>query len=52
MYTVCLYIVFYTRRNFTGPQRAIDLRGSSIKNVTKGGINSPPFEIDEDSHSK
>ncbi|KAI1307248.1 Protein unc-80 -like protein [Halotydeus destructor] len=37
-------------RNFTGPQRAIDLRGSSMKNVTKG-INSPPFEIDEDSHS-
>ena len=37
-------------RNFSGPQRAIDLRGSSMKN-TKGQM-SPPIEIDDDSHSK
>ena len=34
-------------RNFSGPQRAIDLRGSSVRHVT-----SPPVEIDEDSHSR
>lgn len=39
-------------RNFTGPQRTIDLRGSSMKTVTKQGVNSPPIEIDDDSHSK
>ncbi|RWS30612.1 protein unc-80-like protein [Leptotrombidium deliense] len=38
-------------RNFTGPQRAIDLRSSSIKNASKGAC-SPPYEIDDDSHSK
>ncbi|XP_023210931.1 protein unc-80 homolog [Centruroides sculpturatus] len=38
-------------RNYTGPQRMIDLRGSSIKNASKGAC-SPPFEIDDDSHSK
>ncbi|RWS14513.1 protein unc-80-like protein [Dinothrombium tinctorium] len=37
-------------RNFTGPQRAIDLRSSSIKNASKGAC-SPPYEIDDDSHS-
>ncbi|XP_074595949.1 unc80, NALCN channel complex subunit [Brevipalpus obovatus] len=37
-------------RNFAGPQRAIDLRGSSIKNASRGAY-SPPIEIDEDSHS-
>ncbi|XP_022249198.1 protein unc-80 homolog isoform X2 [Limulus polyphemus] len=37
-------------RNYTGPHRAIDLRGSSIKNASKGAC-SPPFEVDEDSHS-
>lgn len=39
-------------RNFTGPQRTIDLRGSSMKTVTKQGLTSPPIEIDDDSHSK
>ena len=39
-------------RNFTGPQRAIDLRSSSIKNASKGAYYSPILEVDEDSHSK
>ena len=39
-------------RNFTGPQRTIDLRGSSVKTATKQGVNSPQIEIDDDSHSK
>ncbi|XP_054724860.1 protein unc-80 homolog [Uloborus diversus] len=38
-------------RNYSGPQRTIDLRGSSIKNMSRGAC-SPPYEIDDDSHSK
>ncbi|EEC09386.1 hypothetical protein IscW_ISCW007182, partial [Ixodes scapularis] len=34
-------------RNYTGPQKAIDLRGSSIKNASRGAC-SPPFEVEED----
>ncbi|KAG8197196.1 hypothetical protein JTE90_011351 [Oedothorax gibbosus] len=38
-------------RNYTGPQRTAELRGSSIKNMSRGAC-SPPYEIDDDSHSK
>ncbi|XP_055936881.1 protein unc-80 homolog isoform X2 [Argiope bruennichi] len=38
-------------RNYTGPQRTTDLRGSSIKNMSRGAC-SPPYEVDDDSHSK
>ncbi|XP_064455968.1 protein unc-80 homolog isoform X2 [Ornithodoros turicata] len=38
-------------RNYTGPQKAIDLRGSSIKNATRGAC-SPPYEIEEDLPSR
>lgn len=46
-----LNIKFYACRNYSGQQRAIDLRGSSIKNVSRGAY-SPPYEVDDDSHSK
>ncbi|XP_050045385.1 protein unc-80 homolog [Dermacentor andersoni] len=38
-------------RNYTGPQKAIDLRGSSIKNASRGAC-SPPFEVEEDLPSR
>ncbi|XP_042902932.1 protein unc-80 homolog [Parasteatoda tepidariorum] len=38
-------------RNYTGPQRTTDLRGSSIKNMSRGAY-SPPYEVDDDSQSK
>ena len=50
-YGLLLFECLLNYRNFTGPQRAIDLRGSSIKNASKGAY-SPPNEIDDDSHSK
>lgn len=53
--SVCMRTLLYNAealtRNFSGPQRAIDLRGSSIKNASKGAP-SPPVDIDDDSHSK
>lgn len=38
-------------RNYSGPQRTIDLRGSSMKTGTRGAV-SPPFEIEEDLPSR
>lgn len=38
--------MFFGNRNFTGPQRTLDIRETSVKNL------SPHIEIDEDSHSK
>lgn len=38
-------------RNYTGPQKTIDLRGSSIKNASRGAC-SPPFEVEEDLPSR
>ncbi|KAG1666378.1 Protein unc-80 [Nymphon striatum] len=37
-------------RNYTGPQRTVDVRGSSTK--TNRGLYSPAVDIDDDSHSK
>ena len=38
-------------RPYSGPQRTIDLRGSSMKNATRGAC-SPQFEIEEDLPSR
>ena len=40
------FFFFGFYRNFTGPQRTLDIRETSVKNL------SPHIEIDEDSHSK
>ncbi|KAH9417878.1 Protein unc-80, partial [Dermatophagoides pteronyssinus] len=48
--SVCIKTLIYNcealTRNFTGPQRTLDIRETSVKNL------SPHIEIDEDSHSK
>ncbi|KPM02332.1 hypothetical protein QR98_0007430 [Sarcoptes scabiei] len=48
--SVCIKTLIYNcealSRNFTGSQRSLDIRETSVKNP------SPFFEIDEDSHSK